>query len=101
MLPEVLRETVEAHAAAVVDPIDVAHIQADLIEELHPMIPAIAELLPQPVTQAEVTAVSVDGAQGRVTIAYSGEGKRVVIDSVWEQRGDRPQMVQAIPPTES
>lgn len=37
---QIVCDTVEAHAQAIVDPIDVGHVEADLIEELHPQLPS-------------------------------------------------------------
>ncbi len=93
-----LRETVESHAQAIVDPMDVARVQSDLIEELHPQLPVIAQLLPQPVTSANVDEVSVHDEHADVRITYAGADKSLTIASRWEERGsDRPQIVQAVP----
>lgn len=93
-----LRPVVEAHAQAVCDPMDAAHVQADLIEELHPQLPAIAQMLPQPVRSATVDSI-VDGDDHAVAlITYTGDGSSLTIKSRWEDRGGaQPQIVSAEP----
>jgi hypothetical protein len=93
-----LRPVVEAHAAAIVDPLDAQRVQDDLIEELHPQLPMIAEMLPQPVTSATVDAIDVQDDHADVTITYSGAESALTINSRWEDRGaGQPQIVQAAP----
>ena len=93
-----LRPIVDAHAAAVVDPIDAEHVQGDLIEELHPHIPEVAQLLPQPVTSAEVQSVEVHDDHADVHITYSGADASVTLHSRWEDRGaGQPQIVRVVP----
>ena len=94
-----LRPVAEAHAQAVCDPIDEAHLQSDFIEELHPQLPAIAQTLPQPVRSATVDSVVV-AADGHATvlITYTGDESQVTINSRWEDRGgEQPQVVSAEP----
>jgi hypothetical protein len=93
-----LRPVVEAHAAAIVDPMDPEHVQRDLVEELHPQLPTIAQMLPQPVTSATVDAIAVHDDHADVTITYSGTDASLSINSRWEDRGaGQPQIVQAAP----
>ena len=92
------RAIIDAHAAAVVDPLDVAQIQADLIEDLHPQIPAIAALLPQPVREASVDRLDVAADHAIAELTYRGDAASITIRSRWEDRGaGRPQMVEAAP----
>ena len=94
-----LRPVVEAHAQAICDPMDEAHVQADLVEELHPQLPAIAQLLPQPVRSATVDSVVVAEDHGIALTTYVGDDDQsVTINSRWEDRGaDQPQVVSAAP----
>ena len=94
-----LRPVAEAHAQAVCDPIDEAHLQADFIEELHPQLPAIAQTLPQPVREATVDSVVIaDDGHATVLITYTGDDSSVTINSRWEDRGgSQPQIVEAAP----
>lgn len=82
-----LRPVVDAHAAAVVDPIDVAHVGGDLSEELQPQLASIAPLLPQPVTSANVDSLEFDGDAGTAVIRYSGTDKELAVRSVWKDTG--------------
>ena len=93
-----LRSVVEAHAQAVCDPMDEAHVQADLIEELHPQLPAIARLLPQPVRSATVDSLVVGDDHATALITYTGDDGSVTINSRWEHRGgEQAQIVSAAP----
>ena len=93
-----LRPVVEAHAQAFCDPVDAAHVQADLIEELHPQLPAIAQMLPQPVRSATVVSIVVAEDHATALIAYTGDDSSLTINSRWEDRGgERPQVVSATP----
>lgn len=93
-----LRPFVEAHAAAVCDPIDVEHVQADLIEDLHAGLPSIAAALPQPVTSASIDALDVHDDHAIAHITYSGADASLTIRSRWEDRGaGQPQVVEVVP----
>ena len=93
-----LRPVVEAHAQAVCDPIDAAHVEADLIEELRPQLPAIAQLLPQPVRTATVDSLVVADDHATALITYVGDDTSITINSRWEDRGEsQPQVVSAAP----
>ena len=94
-----LRPVVEAHAQAVCDPMDAAHVQADLVDELHPQLPAIAQILPQPVRSAVVDSLVVADDHAVALITYSGDDDMsVTINSRWEERGGpHPQIVSAAP----
>jgi hypothetical protein len=93
-----LRRAAEAHAQAVVDPIDVEQITKDLIDELHPQIPVISSLLPQPITSARVVSIEVQEGHGESVIAYSSPDSTVSFRSRWEDRGaGRLQIVDSAP----
>ena len=94
-----IRPIVAAHAEAVCDPIDIAHVQADMIEELHPGLTQLAVLLPQPVRSATVDELEVHDDHVLALITYRGDdGKSLSVRSRWEDRGgDQPQIVQAAP----
>lgn len=95
-----LRPVVEAHAQAICDPMDAAHVQADLIDELHPQLPAIGSLLPQPVRSATVDSIVVADDHAIALITYAGDDDQsTTLKSRWEDRGGgRPQVVSAEPP---
>jgi hypothetical protein len=93
-----LRPVVEAHAQAVCDPMDAAHVQADLIDELHPQLPAIAQTLPQPVRSAVVDSLVIADDHAVALITYTGDDTSVTINSRWEDCGGaQPQIVSAAP----
>ena len=93
-----LRPVVEAHAQAVCDPMDAAHVQADLIDEMHPQLPAIAQMLPQPVRSATVDSLVVADDHATALITYTGDAASLTINSRWEDRGgEQPQVVSAAP----
>ena len=93
-----LRPVVEAHAQAVCDPMDAAHVQGDLIDELHPQLPAIAQLLPQPVRAATVDSLVIADDHATALITYTGDDTSVTLNSRWEDRGaGQPQVVSAAP----
>jgi hypothetical protein len=91
-----MREVAEEHGRAV-ERGDMAAVQNDLIEDLHPQLPMIGQILPNPCNTAEV--LSVEGADDHtiVYIRYSGDDKVVTIRSRWEERGGRPMIVDAAP----
>jgi hypothetical protein len=93
-----VRPIVEAHAQAVCDPIDIAHVQADLIEDLHAGLPQLASALPRPVTSASVDSLDVQDDHAIAHITYSGAESSLTIQSRWEDRGaGQPQVVEARP----
>lgn len=93
-----VRAAVEAHAQAVVDPIDVVTLRADLIDDLHPQLSSLAGALPQPVTSAKVTSLEVADDHADAVITYRGADSELAIASRWEDRGaGRPQVVSAVP----
>ncbi len=93
-----LRPVVEAHAQAVCDPMDAAHVQSDLIDELHPQLPAIAQMLPQPVRSASVDSLVMADDHATALITYTGDDSSLTLSSRWEDRGaEHPQVVSAAP----
>jgi hypothetical protein len=93
-----IRQLAQAHVDAVIDPIDVPAIQADLIEELHPALPQIAALLPQPVTSASVDSVEAADDHAIAHVTYRGDSASLSIRQRWEDRGgSQPQIVEAAP----
>src|SRR3954453_22557977 len=93
-----LRPVVEAHAQAICDPMDEAHVQADLVDELHPQLPAIAQLLPQPVRSATVDSLVLADDHAVALITYTGDESSMTINSRGEDRGaGQPQIVAAAP----
>lgn len=93
---ETLRPVVEAHAAAVVDPIDVAHVGGDLTEDLRPQLASVAPLLPQPVTSANVESLEFDGDAGTAVIRYVGADRELAVRSVWKDVGAEAPKIVAI-----
>lgn len=93
-----IRQLAQAHVDAVIDPIDVPKIQSDLIEELHPALPQIAALLPQPVTSASVDSVEAADDHAIAHVTYTGDSGSLSIRQRWEDRGGaQPQIVEAAP----
>ncbi len=91
-----VREHAEEHGRAV-ERGDMDAVAGDLIEDLHPQLPVIGQILPNPTNTAEV--LSVEGADDHaiVHIRYTGDDKTVTIRSRWEDREGRPMIVDAAP----
>ena len=66
-------------------------------KDLRPQVPQIAQVLPQPVTAAEVLSVEVADAEGVALIRYSGDTGEVTIRSRWREEDGRPVIVAAEP----
>jgi len=92
------REHVEKHAAAV-EHGDMDAVVADFSKDLRPQVPQIAQVLPQPVTVAEVLSVEIAGAESVALIRYSGDTGEVTIRSRWREEDGRPVIVAAEPAT--
>jgi len=91
------REHVRRHAESI-ERGDMDAAVADFSEELRPQVPQIAqELLPLPVSTAEVLSVDVGDAESVARIRYSGDSGEVVIRSRWQDHGGRPLLVSAEP----
>jgi hypothetical protein len=95
-----LRPVVEAHAQAVCDPMDEAHVQGDMIEELHAQLPAIAQVLPQPVRTATVDSLVLADDHATALITYTGDDSSLTIKSRWEDRGGEQPLIVSAEPTE-
>jgi hypothetical protein len=91
-----MREYAERHGKSV-ERGDMAAVASDLIEDLHPQLPVIGQILPNPCTQAEVLSVEPADDHAIVHIRYSGNDKTVTIRSRWEERGGTPMIVDAAP----
>ena len=90
------RDYIEQHAEAVVRG-DMDGILADFSEELRPGAPQIVnDVLPQPVTSAEVLSVDVGHSEAVAMIRYSGDGE-LTVRSRWLERAGRPVIVHAEP----
>jgi hypothetical protein len=90
------RDHINQHADAVVRG-DMEAILADFSEELRPGAPQIInEVLPQPVTAADVLNMDVGDAEAVAVIRYSGDGE-LTVRSRWQEQGGRPVIVHAEP----
>jgi hypothetical protein len=94
------RDHVQQHADAVVNG-DMDAIVADFSEELRPQVPQIAQVLPKPVTSAEVLSVKIDDPVSVALIRYTGGTGVVTVRSEWVDEGGRPVIVRAAPADES
>lgn len=93
-----VKNTVETHAQAVVDPLDMERVQGDMITELHPALPQIAALLPTPVQSASVDSVDHQDDHAIALITYTGESGSITVRSRWEDRGaGQAQIVEVAP----
>ena len=91
------RDHINQHAEAVVRG-DMAAIVADFSEDLRPGVPQIAQdLLPQPVTAAEVLSIDVGDSETLALIRYSGGTGEATIRSRWQEQAGRPVIVHAKP----
>lgn len=91
-----VREYAERHGKSV-ERGDMAAVASDLIEDLHPQLPAIGKILPNPCTKAEVLSVEPADDHAMVHIRYTGDDRVVTIRSRWEERGGTPMIVDAAP----
>jgi hypothetical protein len=71
-----MEQIAEEHGQKVVRG-DMDAVVADIAEELHPHVPEVAGLLPQPTTEANVLNVDVQGSQAICEILYAGDEKSV------------------------
>jgi hypothetical protein len=91
------RDHIQKHADAVVRG-DMDALVADFSEELRPQLPALAQALPQPVTQAEVLSIDLGDPVSVAMIRYSGSDTGVTIRSEWAGDQDgRPVIVKVEP----
>jgi hypothetical protein len=92
-----IQRLARAHSDAVVAG-DEAHITADIVEELHPLIPQLAATLPTPLDGARIVSAEVFGTHGETVIEYFGPGGTLTVMARWEDRGGpHPQIVAAAP----
>ncbi|MGW9264102.1 hypothetical protein [Gordonia terrae] len=76
---------------------DQPRIIADIVEELHPVVPQLAATLPQPLEGARVVDVEVSDDHADTVIEYSGPTATLKVKSRWENRGGATQIVSATP----
>jgi hypothetical protein len=91
-----VREYAERHGKSV-ERGDMAAVASDLVEDLHPQLPAIGQILASSCDKAEALSVEPAGDHAIVHIRYSGADKTVTIRSRWEDRGGTPTIVDAGP----
>jgi hypothetical protein len=92
-----IRDHTNRHADAVTRR-DMDAIVADFSEELRPGVPQIVQdVLPQPVTAAEVLDIDVGDSEAVAMIRYLGETGEVTIRSRWQEQAGRPVIVHAEP----
>ena len=92
------QDRIRQHADAIARG-DLEAAVADFSEELRPHAPQIAEdLLPLPVTAAEVLSVDVGDSEAVAVIRYSGTGD-ATIRSRWQEEAGRAVIVNAEPVT--
>jgi hypothetical protein len=91
------REHVQGHADAVARG-DLDAAVADFSEQLRPQAPQTAqELLPLPVTNAEVLSVDFDDSEAVAVIRYSGDTGEATLRSRWQEEAGRPVIVNVEP----
>jgi hypothetical protein len=92
------RSHIEAHADAVARG-DMDAVIADFAEELRPQVPELApQLLPLPVTEAEVVSIETGDEETVARIRYTGEsGQQATLRSVWREIDGRPLIVNVEP----
>jgi hypothetical protein len=91
------RDHIHQHADAVVRA-DMDAILADFSEEMRPAVPQIVnEVLPQPVTKAEVLNIDIGDSDAVAVIRYSGDTGEVTVRSRWQEQTGRPVIVHAEP----
>jgi hypothetical protein len=90
------RNHIQQHADAVVRG-DMDAVVADFTESMRPQVPSLAQVLPMPVTAAEVLSVEVGDTEAVAMISYTGAPGEVTIRSRWQDEGGRPVIVHAEP----
>jgi hypothetical protein len=90
------RSHIQDHAHAVARG-DMDAVVADFSEELRPQVPQIEQVLPQPVTSADVLSVEVGDEQSVAMIRYSGDTRQVTVRSQWREIDGRPLIVHVEP----
>jgi len=75
---------------------DQAHIIADIVDEIRPLIPQLAAALPQPLVSARLASAEVFADHAETVTEYSGPTATVMVRARWEDRGsERPQIISA------
>lgn len=90
------RDHIDRHADAVVRG-DMDAVVGDLTEDLRPHATEIGEVLPQPVTSADVLSVEFGDPESVALIRYSGPASAVTIRSRSQDEDGRPMIVHAEP----
>lgn len=93
-----VRSHVDAHADAVVRG-DMDAVTADFAEEMRPQLPQLAQVLPLPVSSADVLSLDVGEDESVAMIRYAGDSGEVTIRSRWQDVTGRPLIVHAEPAT--
>ena len=76
---------------------DLDAVTADFCEALRPQVPQIAQILPQPVTTADVLSAEGGADESLAMIRYSGDSGSVTVRSLWRDEGGRPVIFDAAP----
>jgi hypothetical protein len=91
------RDHIHQHGDTVVRG-DMDAILADFSEDMRPAVPQIIqEVLPQPVTTAEVLNIDIGDSEAMALIRYSGDTGEVTVRSRWQEQAERPVIVHAEP----
>ncbi len=72
-------------------------VVADFKKDLRPQVPQIAQVLPQPVTSADVLSVEIGDPESVALIRYSGDTGEVTVRSRWQEEDGRPVIFAAEP----
>jgi hypothetical protein len=96
MLPrvdeEAVREHAEAHGEAVVAG-DLRTAGGDLDGDALVQAGDVMKQLPRTLTSAEIISLETTSEAAVVRTRYAGDEGEAVVESRWEERGDRPKIV--------
>ena len=90
------RNQIQEHADAVVRG-DMDTVIGDFTEELRPQVPQLAQVLPQPVSSAEVLSVEPGEEECVAQIRYVGDSGEVTIRTRWCEVDGTPKIVHGEP----
>jgi hypothetical protein len=90
------RNQIQDHADAVVRG-DMDAVIGDFTEELRPQVPQLAQVLPQPVSSAEVVSFEPGEEECVAQIRYAGDGGEVTIRTRWREVDGTPKIVHGEP----